>query len=137
MSRGGGELVQLNIITSPVGMDFDGRPGLEGFSAKVYANSANSPKPVPIKSGTLEIVMFDGTLFGRTNLPPPLATWTFTLAQLRAVEFTSSIGTGYGFLLPWGAHRPTKKLITVGARYTSPEGKVLTSSVSSVTVLDP
>jgi hypothetical protein len=133
---GSGEVVQVNIITSPVGLDLNGKPGLDGFSAKLYANSARNPKPVPIRSGTIEIVMFDGTLFGRTNLPPALATWTFPAAELRPGEFTAGIGTGYNLILPWGTNRPTQRMVTVGARYTSPSGLVITSSPSSVTVID-
>jgi hypothetical protein len=131
-----GRFTELNILTTPVGLDLDGRPGLDGFSVKVYANIAENPKPVPIRSGTLEIVMFDGTLFGRTNLPPPLHVWSFSSDQLREYEFKARIGTGYDLLLRWGSSVPTRRLITVGARYTAPDGQILTSGLSSVTVLD-
>jgi hypothetical protein len=131
-----GELVELNIITAPVGLNLDGPPGLDGFSVKVYANIAANPKPVPIRSGTLEVLMFDGTFYGRTNVPPALRVWSFTAEELRPLEFTARIGTGYDFLLPWGTNRPTRQLISIAARYTSAEGKVLTSRPSSVTVLD-
>ena len=131
-----GELVQLNIITSPVGLDIDGRPGLDGFSAKVYANTPNNPKTVRIRGGVLEVLMFDGTLYGLTNVPPPLRIWTFPSEELRTHEFNGRIGTGYEFLLPWGGDRPTHRIITVAARYTSANGNVLTSRPSSVTVID-
>lgn len=131
-----GELVELNILTSPVGIDLDGQPGIDGFTLKAYANIASNPKPVPIRSGTLEVLMFDGTLYRRTNLPPPLHIWSFTARELHDHEFTSRIGTGYEFALAWGSDIPTRRLITVGARYTSPEGNILTSSLSSVTVLN-
>jgi hypothetical protein len=133
---GSAEIVELNVLTAPVGLDLDGKPGLDGFSIRVFAGAKANPKPVPIRAGTLEIVMFDGTLFGRTNLPPPLRVWTFTPDELRQREFTSGIGTGYDLLLAWGRNVPTRRLITVGARYTSPSGNVLTSSPSSVTVID-
>jgi hypothetical protein len=131
-----GEFVELNILTSPVGIDLDGRPGIDGFALKAYASIATNPKAVPIRSGTLEVLMFDGTLFGRTNLPPALHTWSFTASELRQREFTAPLGTGYELGLAWGSDIPTRRLITVGARYTSPEGKILTSPLSSVTVLN-
>jgi hypothetical protein len=131
-----GELTELNVLTAPVGLDLDGRPGIDGFSVRVYGNIASNPKPVPIVSGTLEVLMFDGTVYGRTNVPPPLHIWTFPANQLRNYEFTARIGVGYEFSLKWGTNVPTRNLISVGARYTSPEGKVLTSSLSSVTVLN-
>lgn len=128
--------MELNVLTAPVGLDLDGRPGIDGFSVKVFGNIATNPKPVPIRSGTLEILMFDGTLYGRTNVPPPLCTWIFSAEQLRSHEFTARIGTGYEFSLVWGTNIPTRNLISVGARYTSAQGKILTSSLSSVTVLN-
>jgi len=131
-----GELTELNVLTAPVGQDLDGRPGIDGFSVRVYANIASNPKPVPIVSGTLEILMFDGTVYGRTNVPPALHIWTFPANQLRNYEFTARIGIGYEFSLAWRTNVPTRNLISVGARYTSPEGKILTSSLSSVTVLN-
>ena len=135
-SSSGSEIVQLNLLTAPVGLDLDGRPGIDGFSAKVYASNASDPKAVPIRNGMLEVLMFDGTLFGRTNVPPALHTWSFTAEQLRNYEFKARIGTGYELLLAWGPDIPTRNLITVGARYTSPEGKIITSGLSSVTVLN-
>jgi hypothetical protein len=132
----GGELVELNILTTPVGIDLDGRPGIDGFSVKIYGNVADNPKPVPIRSGTMEVLMFDGTLYGRTNLPPPLHVWSFTASELRMHEFSAPIGIGYDLSLAWASDVPTRRLITVGARYTSAEGKVITSSLSSVTVLN-
>jgi hypothetical protein len=131
-----GELIELNVLTAPVGLDLDGRPGIDGFSVRVFGNITANPKPVPIRSGILEILMFDGTVYGRTNVPPALSSWTFNAEELRPHEFTARIGTGYEFALPWGTNVPTRNLISIGARHTSPEGKVLTSSLSSVTVLN-
>ena len=80
--------------------------------------------------------MFDGTFFGRTNVPPPLRTFQFNGAELRAREFKSNIGFGYEFSLLWGTNRPTQRIMGVAARYTAPDGKVITSRPSSVTVLE-
>ena len=62
-----GTPTQLNIITAPVGLNLDNRPGLDGFSVKVYANAGSNPKTVSIRSGMLEVLMFDGTFYGRTT----------------------------------------------------------------------
>lgn len=132
----GGEIVQLNLLTMPVGLNLDGQPGVDGVAVKVYANNASNPKTIPIPSGTLEILAWDGTLFGKTNVPPPLKIWTFTAAELRAMQFESGIGAGYDLILRWGAAVPSKNMMTVAGRYTSPEGRVITSHPSSVTVID-
>jgi len=123
-------------MTSPVALDLDGQPGVDGFSLRLFANESANPKTVPITSGQIEILMFDGTLFGRTNVPPTLRTWTFTTAELKTRAFNSSIGAGYEFLLAWGTNKPTRRLITLAARHTDPRGNIITSRPSSVTVID-
>ena len=128
-------IVELNLITSPVALDLDGLPGPDGIAVKLYANEARKPKPVPIREGVLEIVLFDG-LFGRgTNQPPVLREFRFTPAELRQREIISNIGTGYQFSLPWGARRPSQQFLSVAARFTRPDGQVAMSRPSSVTVV--
>jgi hypothetical protein len=137
LPRAAGSVAQVNLITGPVGLNVDQRPGADAFSAKVYLNDARNPKTIPVREGTLEILMFDGTFFGRTNLPAPLRIWSFDAETLsRQHQVKSSIGIGYDFLLPWGTNRPQQRLITVVARYTSPERTILVSDPSSVTVLE-
>jgi hypothetical protein len=132
-----GDIAQLNVVTAPVGLDLDNIPGPDGFSVKVFANDEKHPKPVPIRTGKLEILMFNGTFFGRTNVPPALKIWSFDASELSSYQFSAGIGIGYEFVLRWGTNRPTQRLITVGARYTSPNQEIITSLPSSVTVLDP
>jgi hypothetical protein len=129
-------IVQLNVITVPVALDLDGRPGVDGVAVKLYANNSSDPKAVRIRDGTLELVMFDGTFHGRTNPPPILRTVTLTAAQLRLNEFESSIGYGYELSLRWGTNTPTQRIMSIGARYSPPEGRPIVSRTSSVTVLN-
>lgn len=131
-----GEIRQLNVMSVPVALNVDNIPGPDGFSVKVFANDARHPKPVRIREGQLEILIFNGTFFGLTNVPTPLRVWSFSARELAAQEFTAKIGVGYEFLLLWGTNRPTERLITVAARYTSPGQNIVTSEPSSVTVLD-
>ena len=127
---------QLHVITVPVALDLDGRPGPDGIAVKLYANNANDPKAIRIREGTLEILMFDGTFHNRTNSPPILRASTFTGPDLRRHESKSNIGYGYEFTLSWGTNLPTQRLISVGARYTPSSGRPLVSRTSSVTVLN-
>jgi hypothetical protein len=131
----GGPIRELHVMSAPVGMNFDNQPGPDGFSVRVFATDASHPKPIRIDRGQLEILMFDGTFYGRTNVPPALRIWTFTAAELRPNEFTARIGTGYNFNLLWGTNRPTQRMISVAARYTSPEHDIVTSRPSSVAVV--
>lgn len=131
-----GEIVQLSVITMPVALNMDDRPGVDGFSLKVYANDATHPKTVPIREGTVEVIVWDGTLFGKTNPPPPLRIWTFQAAELKPFEFLAGIGTGYELSLAWGAAAPERGIITAAARYTAPNGRIVRSQPSSVSVVD-
>lgn len=131
-----GPITALHLITVPVALDLDRRPGPDGISLKIYANDSAHPKPIRIEAGTLEILMFDGTFAGRTNLPPVLRTFTFPADGLRVHQFTAGIGTGYEFSLPWGTNRPTHRALSVAARHTAPGGRVVTSRPSSVQVLE-
>ena len=130
------QIAQLNVITVPVALDLDGRPGPDGIALKLYASHATDPKAIRIREGTIEILMFDGTFHGRTNAPPTLRTFTFTPAELRLNEFKSNIGYGYDLSLRWGTNLPTQRLMSVGARYTPPTGRPIVSRTSSVTVLN-
>ena len=129
-------IVQLNVITVPVALDLDGKAGPDGIAVKLYANTASDPKAARIREGTVEFVMFDGTFHGRTNPPPILHTFTYAASELRLHEFNSKIGWGYQFTLRWGTNKPTQRLMSIGARYTPPEGNPVVSRTSSVTVLN-
>lgn len=133
---GDGRVTALNVITVPVALNLNQRPGPDGFSAKVYANKANTPKTIPLKDGKLEILMFDGTFFGKTNVPPPLKTWTFDSGQLEAFGFDAGIGHGYQFTLLWENSLPRERVISIAARYTDAAGRIVTSRPSTVTVAD-
>jgi hypothetical protein len=129
-------IVQLNVMTVPVALDLDGKPGPDGIAVKLYANNAHNPRAIRIREGTVEFVMFDGTFHGRTNPPPILHTVTYAAPQLRLHEFNSKIGWGYDFSLRWGTNLPTQRIMSVGARYTAPDGSTIVSRPSSVTVLN-
>ena len=129
-------IVQLNVITVPVALDLDGKAGPDGIAVKLYANNSRNPKAARIREGTVEFVMFDGTFHGRTNPPPILHTFTYIAPQLRLHEFNSKIGWGYDFSLRWGTNLPTQRIMSVGARYTAPDGRTIVSRPSSVTVLN-
>ena len=129
-------IAQLNVITVPVALDLDGRPGPDGVALKLYASHATNPKAIRIRDGTIEILLFDGTFHGRTNPPPILRTAVFTPAELRLNEFKSNIGYGYDLTLRWGTNLPTQRLMSVGARYTSPDGRPIVTRTSSGTVLN-
>jgi len=131
-----GDVVELNLLAMPVALNLNGLRGSDGFAVKVYVSAAGSAKAVPLKSGTLEILMFDGVLNKTSNpKPKPLHTWSFPAAELSPFAVESTLGTGYNFTLPWGKDVPQQNRITVAARYVSPKGETLYSAASPITVV--
>lgn len=128
-------IVELNLITVPVAIDLDGRAGVDGIALKLYASNGRDPKAIRVSEGKVDFVLFDGTFHGRTNPPPILQTVTFTAAELRLNELKSNIGYGYEISIRWGTNLPTQRIMSVGARYTAPDGRSIVSRTSSVTVL--
>jgi hypothetical protein len=136
-ARLGGQewIVQLNLITVPVALDLDNQPGVDGISVKVYASAEANPKPVPIRAGSLELLLFDGPFHRQASQPPILKQFRFTPDELRPGEFTAKIGTGYQLSLAWGTNIPSQRIMSVAARYTHADGQMVLSRPSSVTVL--
>lgn len=132
----GGPIAEVHVITAPVGLNLDQIPGVDGFSMKLYANNASNPKTVAIESGAIDILMYQGTFYGRTNPPEPAKVWHFEAAELKRQQIETSLGVGYDFVLLWGTNRPTQRLITVQAKYSDPQGRAVFSPPSSVTVLE-
>jgi hypothetical protein len=130
-----GQIVELNLMTVPVALDLDGRPGPDGISVKLYASAKENPKPVRLREGALELLLFDGAFRRQAAPPPVLRQFKFSADELRANEFTARIGTGYQFFLRWGTNVPTQRIMSVAARYTPPEGQVVLSRPNSITVL--
>ncbi len=127
-------LVEVNLIAIPVALNLDPAPGLDSISVKLFFNDATHPKPVPFREGTIEVFLLDGLPRGE---PKPLRVWNFDAPGLAPYEFVASLGTGYELVLAWEAARPTQRIVTVLARYTSPAGLVIQSAPSSINVYDP
>jgi hypothetical protein len=111
---GGARIDSLNVLTFPVAVNLDNRPGSDGFAIKLYAGNERQARALPITSGTLEVLLFDGVL--RNAQEKPLKTWRFTGEQLKQYEIGTTIGTGYQLALPWEEHRPTRSRFSVVTR---------------------
>ena len=126
---------EINLLAIPVALNFDEKPGLDGFIIKVYAGNRRQPKPLPIENGQIEILMYDG-IPGVTEGASlqPRKQWTYTADELRHYEIRSSIGMGYQFSPMWGDAQPVNNKIAVVVRYTSANGSVITSAPSFIAV---
>jgi len=130
-----GPVDQVYLMAMPLALNLDQAPGGDGFQVKVYAVSRNQPKPLPILEGSIEILMYDGVLQGKTE-SAPLKAWKYSAADLQPHAMKSLVGTGYAFTLKWEDAVPKQRKITVIARYVSSSGTGIASAPSSIAVAD-
>jgi hypothetical protein len=126
---------ELHLFGLPVALNLDEKPGPDGIGVRVYASGAGLAMGVPISRGTLEVLMFDG-IVGESGLRtmPPRHTWTLPAAALKPFASLTSLGTGYQLALRWEQDSPRTRVVTVMARYHSPEGGELQSAANTVSV---
>jgi len=129
----GSRIIELNLLTMPVAVNLDGIPGVDGFAIRVYPSDGAHPKAQPIRSGALDILMYDGLVSATDwRSRAPRQTWSFTAAELKQRAFSTAIGTGYKFALSWGNNPPSGNKLTILVRYQSPDGSVVYSEPSSI-----
>lgn len=120
----------------PLALNLDRSPGADGFAVKVYAGTRDDPKTQPIRSGRLELLMFDGVLTGRVSeTNQARRVWSYSEKELAAFLFQTTIGAGYAFTVRWGQDMPKQDVITVVARYVPPRGPSIDSASSVITVV--
>ncbi len=134
-SGGGHGIAELHLFSYPVALRTGESPAPDGFAIKVFASRADDSKGVPITSGRLEVLLFDGALERPTATNAPLRTWTFSAAQLKPFAFQRTLGTGYDLALSWGEARPTSSKITVVTRYLPTKGDRVSSLPSVISVV--
>ncbi len=126
---------EVNVLIAPAALNFDGIPGPDGLSLRVYLGNPREAKYLPLPNGTLEVVMFDGILKpAEMASSQPLHVWSYPADELRAYGQKTSIGVSYVLTPMWGADRPTHNRVTVLVRCVSPQGKKTYSSPTIVFV---
>lgn len=125
---------KLNLLAAPIALNLDGMPGGDAVAVKVYAGNLRNPKPVPITTGTLDLLAFEGLLGTSTNTPSPFKTWTFTASELRRLQFRASIGIGYEITGSFIGLKPKSDKLTVLARYRPDASHAIYSSPSTISL---
>jgi len=122
-------ILELHLLTMPVALNLDGAPGPDGVAVKLFANVGNAAKPAPIRSGEIEVLLFDGLLSDK-NVPSlqPAHSWTFTAKELKEFETQAMVGTGYQLTLRWGSFKPKNDRLTIIARHPIGDGRFLYST---------
>ena len=134
MSGGRSERVdEVHLFGLPVTLNFDGKPGADGFAVRVFVTKGGGAKGSTIQSGALEVLMFDGVVGADAiATKEPKQIWKFTPKQLAPLREQTSLGDGYRFALRW-SEAPTHGHITVLARYVPMNGEPVFSSPSTIT----
>jgi len=124
---------ELHLFGVPVTLDLDQQPGSDGFAIRIYASSRTQAKGIPLRNGSVEISMFDGVVSDqKPTAAKPRRVWTFPAGELKSHLCQTAIGTGYQFALRWEDAVPAGDRITVVARYTSPQGRTISSGPSTI-----
>lgn len=122
---------ELHLFVLPVALKSNPSRAADGVAVRVFASSRSRARGVPIRSGTLEILAYDGALAEASEpTTKPAQIWTYPAASLTPLATASSLGTGYELTLPWRGPRPTDNRLTLVARYTSSTGAALRSAPS-------
>lgn len=135
--RGGGRggIAEVHLFAAPTALNLDFQPGPDSIGVRLYVSSAAAARGIPIKQGTLEVLMFDGSV-SESVLRSGSArkTWTFTPANLPAFASETSLGVGYQLALNWDKSPPKEPVVTVVARYRNPAGREIYSASNTIFV---
>lgn len=128
----------LHLLLTSVALDTDGKPGPDGFGARLYASNRKATEAPAITRGRIELLMFDGALpAAELAAARPLTSWTFDAVELKNRVQKTSIGVSYRFALTWGKHIPAKPNITIQARYYPEKGEPVVSGPGTIPIRMP
>ena len=132
-----GPVERLDLLLTALALDLDGKPGVDGFGARLYAGNRRSALGTPLTTGRLEFVMYDGVVRPEElTAGTPRHVWSYEPRALASLAQMTSIGTGYQFALAWGDDRPRRDRITIVARYTSAAGAIVLSAPGSISLTE-
>jgi len=131
------EIVEINLMAVPVGLNFDDSPSLDGVSLKLFFMTADYPKAVDVVDGEVEVLMFDGLFVSDNQSPPLKKRWRFDVGELSRYGYESVLGYGYELNLPWGSDVPERNNVSVVVGFRRSDGEWLVSKSSTISVIDP
>lgn len=134
-SNSNGGIGDLHLFAVPNALNLDGNPGPDGIGVRIYASPPGKAEGVAVRSGRIEIWIWDGVVTNPGSHQKTLHVWSFGSADLEPFAgSTTTLGVGYQLALGWGTNRPSGKVVTVQARYHAPNGQALSSTTSTISV---
>lgn len=117
----------------PGALKFDQAGATNGFAVRIFASDRSRAKGIPIRSGTLEVLGYEGSPY-ETNprSMTPAQIWSYPAESLPPFAISTSLGTGYDLALPWQGQRPTNNRLTLVVRHTPVSGTALFSAPSVI-----
>jgi hypothetical protein len=124
---------QLHLLVTSVALNVDDKPGPDGVGVRVYASRHERAEALPITTGTLDILMFEGNVpFDQLPSHQPRHTWSYPADKLKPHIQKTTVGISYRFAALWGDDKPTTDRVTFVARHTSQNTNHIYSAPSSV-----
>lgn len=134
-SAGEGSPSELHLFAVPAAIRLDNHPGADGIGVRIYASAQGKAQGIPLKSGRMEIWMYDGTITSSNLIEAkPLRVWTFSAKELAPFAATTTLGVGYQMALKWEDKVPKARVVTVVARFHPVHGPELVSTANTIAV---
>ncbi len=113
---------RIEVLSTPVALNFDNRPGPDGVAVKVYLFRVDRPEPVTVR-GKLEIMLYDEKVSSiDLHTREPFHVWRLGPDELAMYLSRGIVGWRYAMDLRWGSPRPRSGTISLAVRYLPPEG---------------
>lgn len=118
---------RIEVLSTPVALNFDSRPGPDGVAVKVYLFRVDRPEPVTVE-GRLELMLYDQKISSSDlHTREPFHVWRLGPDELAMYLSRGIVGWRYAMDLRWGSRRPRGGTISLVVRYLSPEGPAVYS----------
>ncbi len=126
---------EIHLFGLPTALTVAGSSQAGGVGVRIYASEVGGSKGIPIKTGQLEVLMFDQSAAGLDpQKDKPLKIWTLNAAALNPFLSATMVGAGYQLELKWDKERPTGKVFTVVARYRNSGKRDIYSSPAAIAI---
>jgi len=116
---GGSTIGEIHLFGLPTAINMPGTTMPGGIGVRIYASEIGGSRGLPIRSGRLDILMFDQPAEGLDpKTKPPLKAWSFQAGDLSTYSGMTMMGLCYTLELRWDQAQPQGKVISVVVRYT-------------------
>lgn len=125
-------IVKILCLWEPAeGQGLDGKPS-RGFAGQILMFAHGSPSPIPVH-GTISI--YEYVNFHPDEVDPqPIHKFTFDDGGWNAHRTESTLGESYNVFLPYVVKNNGHATCALRVEYTSPEGRVMSSPYTEVTL---